>query len=152
MVDRDPMKIALIPAHVPHHWTLVAVFVKERTIRFFDSLPNRSGREEDEAGVREPLERILDLVWTNTKLGPPPRWKWISEKRASRQRNSYDCGAFTLADMASYIRSGQPSSWGQDEMVSWRAVILNLLDKSKHITYIPTPDGPADESNRIIVE
>ncbi|KIJ36263.1 hypothetical protein M422DRAFT_261408 [Sphaerobolus stellatus SS14] len=136
---RDTTKTVLIPAHVPAHWTLFAIFVEEGTIRFFDSLPNRSGADEDEAEVRKVLRKALDLVWTEYGAGrPQPRWRWIPEERRSRQTNSYDCGAFVLADMASLIHRREPSPWGQAEMKSWRSSIIDLVMDLEHVTYIPT--------------
>jgi len=41
--------------------------------------------------------------------------------------NNYDCSVFVLADMASWIRWGMPSTWCQDVMKPWRQSILELL-------------------------
>jgi len=53
-----------------------------------------------------------------------------------RQRNEYDCGAFVLGDMAAYIHSGCPSTWGQDAMPQWRRSIVELLTYLRNVRVV----------------
>ncbi|KIJ30560.1 hypothetical protein M422DRAFT_267904 [Sphaerobolus stellatus SS14] len=115
----------LIPAHVPAHWTLVVIDWFEKVIRFMNSLPNRIGAEADEERVQLEMWTLLRLVCIDFVQSD---WQWVSEQRPQRQRNSYDCGAFVLADITSYISRGEPSSLAQGDMKEWRAEVLRLLD------------------------
>jgi len=139
-----PNKLWLIPAHVPSHWTLVVINPASHSISFFDSLPKRIGADEDEALVRCQVLRVLQMVWENGG-GVSPDWAWTSEQRQSRQKNSYDCGAFTLADMAALMHDGVPSQWGQERMVEWREAIVKYLALLKDIIYVPEVAVSAQE-------
>ncbi|KIJ39698.1 hypothetical protein M422DRAFT_257522 [Sphaerobolus stellatus SS14] len=131
-------KVWVIPTHVPNHWTLVAVHVTEKTIRFYDSLPQRYGAVVDETRVGEEVTDVLNLAWQKAgKEGPMPKFKWISEERPARQVNGYNCGAFVLADIASYMRYGVPSDCGQDRMPAWRAAFVELLCALERVTAVP---------------
>ncbi|KIJ39769.1 hypothetical protein M422DRAFT_257363 [Sphaerobolus stellatus SS14] len=133
-------KIWLLPAHVPNHWTLVAIDFQQDSIRFHDSLPARIGAERDEKRVRGGVQELLRFVWSHKRPGEePPELKWVSELRGRRQKNGYDCGAFTLADMATYIRWGIASSWVQDDMKAWRASIVAFLSELPKVVRLVGP-------------
>lgn len=70
-----PKDIWLVPAHVPEHWTLVAILWKTRQIKFHDSLNRRVGAEEDEQRVEEEVRVLLSIVEPENCMG----WTWVSE-------------------------------------------------------------------------
>ncbi|KIJ40759.1 hypothetical protein M422DRAFT_780625 [Sphaerobolus stellatus SS14] len=102
----------VIPAHVPGHWTLVCLDLGKHIIAFHDSLPNMG---DDETNVKEEVLYLLDMVRKDDD-NVARLWEWRTEHRPQRQFNGYDCGAFALTDMASYINAGQPSTWDQEMM------------------------------------
>ncbi|KIJ32651.1 hypothetical protein M422DRAFT_52780 [Sphaerobolus stellatus SS14] len=123
-----PKRFWLLPAHVPSHWTLIVVDWPGKLLQLLDSLPNRLGADADEL----PCE---DFVLEE--------WRWEREQRPQRQNNSYDCGAFLLADMASYIGQGEQSAMTQSDMKNWRSEILSILDGLPGLDYlkvVPDPD------------
>ncbi|KIJ43325.1 hypothetical protein M422DRAFT_253525 [Sphaerobolus stellatus SS14] len=134
-----PRRFWVIPAHVPAHWTVVALDWKTLYIRYMHSLINRIGAEDDEGRVQEEVWYLLRLICENFVQDD---WQWISEQRPQRQRNSHDCGAFTLADAASYLARGEPSDLTQGDMNEWRTEIIRILDglAGLQFTIIPTND------------
>ncbi|KIJ23225.1 hypothetical protein M422DRAFT_56913 [Sphaerobolus stellatus SS14] len=122
-------------------------------IRFFDSLPMCHGAAQDEKSVKAQTEKLLDLVQVRSgQKWPFPTWAWISEERPERQRNGYDCGAFILADMRSYILDGIPSPWGQEKMPEWRAAIVELLHAMSSVRYVSSVQVSPREDAIIVDE
>ncbi|KIJ43250.1 hypothetical protein M422DRAFT_253455 [Sphaerobolus stellatus SS14] len=88
-------------------------------------MPRCLGAEEDEECVKDEVWNVLSLFWTGFNRDS---WSWISEERPQGQRNSYDCGAFTLGDMVSFIKDGVVSPLAQDNMKGWGWEIIRILD------------------------
>ncbi|KIJ48098.1 hypothetical protein M422DRAFT_248268 [Sphaerobolus stellatus SS14] len=116
-----PSGLCLIPVHVPGHWTLVCLDLGRRLIKFHDSLPHLSNYL---VRVKEEVYRLLDMV----SIREGKEWEWQGEQRPQRQFNNYDCGTFVLADMASYITTGECSTWDQAMMAPWRESIWQLME------------------------
>ncbi|KIJ39625.1 hypothetical protein M422DRAFT_257455 [Sphaerobolus stellatus SS14] len=124
--------LCLIPAHVPGHWTLLCLDLGQRLIRFHDSFPHGNYITK----VKEEVYGLLDMV--GVREGK--EWEWQGEQRPQRQFNTHDCGAFVLADMASYINTGQCSTWGQGMMGPWRDAIWELMEfLRKSARYVKPP-------------
>ncbi|KIJ25089.1 hypothetical protein M422DRAFT_273977 [Sphaerobolus stellatus SS14] len=126
----------VIPAHVPGHWTIVAIDWQCKSVHFMDSLPNRLGAEEDEQRVQDEVWLLLELVCEGFVQ---MEWEWISE-----QKNSYDCGAFVLADIASFFACGKPSTMQQDAMKEWRSALVSMLDMLPGLQFIRIETDPND--------
>ncbi|KIJ48221.1 hypothetical protein M422DRAFT_45443 [Sphaerobolus stellatus SS14] len=123
-----PKRYWVIPVHVPAHWTLVIIDWETNVVRYLDSMPRCLGAEEDGECVKDEAWNVLSLFWTGFNRDS---WSWISEER---QRNSYDCGAFTLGDMVSFIKDGVVSPLTQDNMKGWRREIIGILDSMPGLT------------------
>ena len=70
----------LVPAHVPVHWTLVAICWELTEIQFYDSLPECTSTTADEKVVQELIWVLLKVLVNHfgvilDLLG----WTWVSE-------------------------------------------------------------------------
>ena len=70
----------LVPAHVPDHWTLVAICWELAEIWFYDSLPERTSAMADEKVVQELIWVLLKVLVNHfgvilDLLG----WIWVSK-------------------------------------------------------------------------
>jgi sentrin-specific protease 1 len=111
------------------HWTLAVVFMKTRTIQYYDSL-GESGMSyllvllrylQDEYSDKRPLE---------FEMGPPESWDLVTcTAETPRQQNGYDCGVFAslFADWISVDRPlVQPS---EADMKRYRdRIALSILN------------------------
>ncbi|KIJ26858.1 hypothetical protein M422DRAFT_55331 [Sphaerobolus stellatus SS14] len=142
--QKDAKCYWLIPAHVPGHWTLLLVDWDLKDVQFMDSLPRRLGANNDEQRAQKELWVMLGMICEDFVQ---TQWQWINEEHAQQQSNSYDCGAFVLADMASYLADGVPSSMTQVEMRAWREKVITILDMLppllyQRMTVAISPDDP----------
>ncbi|KIJ38332.1 hypothetical protein M422DRAFT_258983 [Sphaerobolus stellatus SS14] len=132
----------LIPAHVLGHWTLVLIDWDHQHVHFMDSMNERLGVEEDKMRVQEEVWVLMQLIDDGFLKDA---WTWVSEQRPQCQTNSYDCGAFVLADMASYMATGMPSQMSQVHMRAWCHEIIGFVDSLPPLVYqkmIINPNAP----------
>ncbi|KIJ42045.1 hypothetical protein M422DRAFT_229336 [Sphaerobolus stellatus SS14] len=147
LVNITRSRVLLIPAFVPGHWTLVAIHWLDMTIRFYDSMPNRVDSEQDEQNVQEEVWALLRLMEEqHGRRFDAEAWNWISETRGARQTNGYDCGAFVLADMRTYFRTGRTENITQGQMVVWRQEIVDILQGLESVSYERMAPGDPGQS------
>jgi hypothetical protein len=73
-------RVWLVPAHVPDHWTLVAICWELAEIRFYDSLPERTSATADEKVVRELIWVLLKVLVNHFGvILDLSGWTWVSE-------------------------------------------------------------------------
>ena len=79
-----------VPIHSTNHWTLAVIFVKDRSIKYFDS----NGGHDN--GVLFDLEKYLKKEYSKTKLKELTKYTTEIVKETPRQSNDKDCGVFML--------------------------------------------------------
>ena len=106
----------LVPIHSPNHWTLAVIFVKDRTIKYFDS---NGGRDN---GVLFDLEKYLKREYSKTKVRELPKYKTEIVKDNPRQSNDKDCGVFMLC-AAEHISRNADLNFDSIHMIYYRKKI-----------------------------
>ena len=149
---------------IPQHWVLLEICWHHSQLRFYDSLPLRRSAAADESEVRMLACGLLQILHNCCKQEQIclSDWKWIGEmvshllwlyfpslmhymKRGSCQSNSFDCGAFVCADLASLVESGLPSEKREEDMLAWRNEVLVELTKCDIHTLTRNPPPPGTE-------
>ena len=121
------------------HWTSAAIFIKEKTIRYYDSMAGN--------GIAElrTLRKYLVDEWQDKKerhkldesTKPVPEdWKLeVTGRSVPQQHNGCDCGVFTCA-FAHCVCLGLPFDFSQSKMANFRRHIgLSILSNG-----VLTPD------------
>ncbi|KAI4652509.1 uncharacterized protein J4E79_008815 [Alternaria viburni] len=83
------------------HWRLLAVYPRERTIEYFDSM-GLDGQTYIDKLVKY-LEQELGEYWV------PSEWNKETGQRSEQQKNGSDCGVFTLLNALTLIRGDAPT-------------------------------------------
>ncbi|KAM9231029.1 sentrin-specific protease 2 [Leptosomus discolor] len=116
-IDLFKQDIVLVPVHLRAHWALVAIDMRKKTIRYFDSFGQNGG--EICATLFQYLQeehrekRRLDL--------PPSEWTLHSMEphEIPQQFNGSDCGVF-VCQYANHISRDQPLTFTQSHMPYFR--------------------------------
>ncbi|KIJ36845.1 hypothetical protein M422DRAFT_50826 [Sphaerobolus stellatus SS14] len=127
--------LVVLPVHVPAHWTLVCLDLGRRTIREVFHL----------------LDIVRDARGGTGWLREDWVWETEERQRPTRQFNSYDCGVFTLADMAEYLTVGRSSYFTQEMMPSWRAAIWELLEDLRNVRVVKPPRAESNDDERLCI-
>ncbi|XP_026711352.1 sentrin-specific protease 2 [Athene cunicularia] len=116
-VDLFKKDLIFVPIHLRHHWTLVVIDIRKKTIKYFDSI----GHKKDE--ICETLfyylqeesqqKRNLQLTFSEWTLHS------MEEHEIPQQENGSDCGVF-LCKYADYISRDKPITFTQDDMPYFR--------------------------------
>jgi hypothetical protein len=88
--------LILYPICDGHHWRLLAVRPKDRTIEVFDSLG--FGGDKYIAKLKEYLAAELGRAWVEDE------WTVLQPQRSARQKNASDCGVFTILNALALLR------------------------------------------------
>eukprot|EP00605_Chrysophyceae_sp_TOSAG23-4_P000671 GSChrysophyteH1.ASY1.ANO1.753.1 assembled CDS len=113
-IDIFDMKRVFIPINIQNsHWTLLVVFIEERTIQFFDSM-NGAGTHYLETIRRWLVDELQAKKGVQMN---PNEWKLVSrQKNVPQQGNGYDCGVFSCI-CADYISDDLPiECYSQQDM------------------------------------
>ncbi|KAI4902375.1 hypothetical protein NFI96_018845 [Prochilodus magdalenae] len=124
-VDLFLYDIILIPLHLGVHWSLVAVDLRTKSVRSYDSMGQRHDdicnlilmymKEEYKVKKGKDLEV---LKWTVTSM---------RANEVPQQKNGSDCGVF-VCKYADYIARGRPFTFRQCHMPYFRkAMIWEIL-------------------------
>jgi sentrin-specific protease 1 len=109
-----------MPVCQGHHWTLIAVEPRKRTISHFDSL-NPSGSDE---------KRFLTKEWIKAVLGDAyveEDWQFVKHA-APRQTNGWDCGVHTVLNGLCLGLGIDPSTaYGSEELPELRKQLAAML-------------------------
>lgn len=104
-------QILLFPICDNQHWRLLVIKPQERLIEYYDSLN----------GDGTPYTKVA-LDYLQMELGPyyvATEWTVVSEQRSSRQKNSSDCGIFTVLNALVLLRGEEHnrvvSTWGMED-------------------------------------
>ncbi|TFK61292.1 hypothetical protein BDN72DRAFT_863712 [Pluteus cervinus] len=108
--ERD---VWILPVHRPDqvHWVCCAIYPKERRISLFDSLGSREGWSHDVQDSITLVRRISSLAQLNgypieASVGDNTNQSWTVRliSTETQQHNSFDCGVWVLAFIASLLR------------------------------------------------
>ncbi|KAI4945019.1 hypothetical protein J4E91_008364 [Alternaria rosae] len=94
-------QLILYPICDKGHWRLLAVYPKERTIEYFDSMGLPGQKYIDK--LVEYLKQELGEHWV------PEEWSKETGQRSEQQKNGSDCGVFTLLNALTLIRGDAPT-------------------------------------------
>ncbi|XP_066050277.1 sentrin-specific protease 2 isoform X2 [Chamaea fasciata] len=116
-VDIFKHDIILVPIHLRSHWTLLVVDLREKTIRYFDSLGQKGDHIcktilkylEEESRARRNIE-LTASEWTLHSMG---------SQEIPQQNNGSDCGVFACK-FADFISRDKPIIFTSEHMPSFR--------------------------------
>jgi len=119
--------ILFVPIHLEDHWALIVVYMKKKTILYYDSL----------GSVNDPvLETILEYLaqehldkhQVKLEIG---EWTLKNMKNESpQQHKSNDCGVF-ICQTIEFLSRGAPLDFSQADMLMLRQrMILELFNKA----------------------
>ena len=141
------MEILFIPVNVTNsHWFLIVVWMKQKTIQIFESIPRlRSKRQMYADIVRKWIfaeavsrlgEEMAEELWSLDD------WKVDFKNDAPYQENGYDCGVFVIMNV-DFLMSGIPySKLLQCDMEIYRSLIAShLIRNAVHYSFFKsTPE------------
>lgn len=119
-VDLFSYDVIPVPVHVSGiHWCMAIVNLKEKYIRYFDSMGQPNKR------VLEALEGYLKEESLDKKKTEFPMDGWVKESVADcpRQMNGSDCGVFSCM-FAEYVTRGHRINFSQDNMPYFRQKMI----------------------------
>ncbi|NXO30975.1 SENP2 protease, partial [Cisticola juncidis] len=116
-VDIFQHDIILVPIHLRTHWTLLVVDLREKTIKYFDSLGQRGDHIcktilkylEEESRERRSIE-LTAFEWTLHSMGT---------QEIPQQNNGHDCGVF-VCKFADFISRDKPIIFTPEHMPYFR--------------------------------
>lgn len=103
--------IIFFPTNVNHHWILITVKTKNKSIECYDTYHNSHYE------LMELIKNFL-INWETNYNQPPSKWT-ISYKKTPLQTNNYDCGPWVL-EMGKCIALNIPITFNQHQMPSIR--------------------------------
>ncbi|KAL1798600.1 hypothetical protein ACET3X_002637 [Alternaria dauci] len=106
-------ELILYPICDKGHWRLLAVYPRERSIEYFDSMGLDGQKYIDR--LVEYLKQELGEHWI------PEEWSKETAQRSGQQLNGSDCGVFTLMNALALIRGDAPD----------RVVATNGMDDAR---------------------
>ncbi|KAL7675574.1 hypothetical protein ACOME3_001841 [Neoechinorhynchus agilis] len=121
-VDIFSYDILFIPVHQNSHWTLVSVHLKEKEIRYYDSLGTKSNNVSILNTIYKYLETEHEARMNGEVLGS---YGWVKAPMpCPRQDNCDDCGVF-LCQVAERVARNAPITFvGQNT----GALVRNVSD------------------------
>ena len=125
--------ILLIPIHTPTgvgHWSMVAVYVRKKQLKYYDSLS--SGAES----CLQILMEYLKLEHQMKKNSPldATNWSQVIERALPRQLNSYDCGVF-CCKYGDFIATKSPLHFQQSDIPYFRKLMIYEVVKGSLWTF-----------------
>ena len=125
-VDVFAHDFLLVPVHRGMHWCMAIIDMKEKVVRYYDSMNGR-------------YQRCLDLLLTYLQKESLDKKKqafdtsgWEKEHAEDipQQNNGSDCGMFACM-YAEYISRGAPITFTQDDMPYFRRKVVYEILKVK---------------------
>ena len=105
----------LIPVCHSQHWSLVAIKIKERRVRYFDSMGKSANSKTRNEMLKSFVSTILSQENKEKNLKfIPTEWLFRAESNVPQQTNAYDCGLFTC----NFARSIILETWSSSENYS----------------------------------
>ena len=137
-VDLFKCRLALLPIHLPGHWTLAAVRFDERTVHYYDSLYS-------------PGDEYMKTVWMflqdhykNSGRGKMSqeeknKWRFINHPECPQQQNGYDCGVFVCC-FSLCLTFGLPlDTFQQDDIRFFRRHMALSIQKGMLDNFLTYP-------------
>ena len=124
-VDLFHYDMILVPIHLPDHWTLGVIQVKNKTIKYYDSLKGRGN------AVLLNLEQYMFKEHLARKK--PLRGKYKRETATdnpTQSASSLDCGLF-VSVYAEHISRNAPLAFDQIDMNYYRYLVAFAILKCK---------------------
>jgi len=131
-VDLYGKRLVVVPINVGNlHWTLAAVYMEQKTVRYYDSM---GGSGSGLVYLRALLRYLGDEH--QDKKGVPfdsAGWTMVPTTRNTPQQlNGFDCGVFA-SYCAHYVSLGAKPSFSQQHMPHLRRrMMADILDKKIH--------------------
>lgn len=114
-IDIFSYDIITVPVHKPNHWCMAIINLKEKTIKYYDSM----GAPNDIVlNVLEEYLKAESLYKKQTQLDTSD-WKKENVQNIPRQENTSDCGVFSCM-YAEFITRGRPITFTQHNMEYFR--------------------------------
>ncbi|KAH8291177.1 hypothetical protein KR054_009564, partial [Drosophila jambulina] len=126
-VDLFSKEIIPVPVHYngnPSHWSMAIIHMRDKTIRFYDSLG------QGNPAVLAALEAYLQKESLDKRHQPfdTSDFKVEKVKNVPRQYNGNDCGVFCCM-FAEFVTRNAPLTFTQDHMAALRKrMILEIAD------------------------
>ncbi|XP_072496507.1 sentrin-specific protease 2 [Notamacropus eugenii] len=116
-VDLFEQELILVPIHRRVHWSLVVIDMRKKTIRYLDSMGQKSHRIcnlmlhylQEESKTKRSRE-LVSAEWTLESAKP---------YEIPQQSNGSDCGMFTCK-YADYLSQDKPITFTQNQMPHFR--------------------------------
>ncbi|KAJ5106803.1 hypothetical protein N7456_003478 [Penicillium angulare] len=122
--------MVFVPVHEASHWTLMVVRPMDRTIEYFDSLPNR--------GISSKVNTIKK--WLGGELGAKfvdDEWSVLSSA-SSQQDNGSDCGVFLLTNAKAIALNIEPTAFGANDTTLLRQkIVAEIMNGGLHGDFSP---------------
>ncbi|NXR58250.1 SENP2 protease, partial [Rhadina sibilatrix] len=120
-VDIFKHDIIFVPVHLRAHWTLLVVDLREKTIKYFDSLGQKGDHIcesilkylEEESRQKRKIE-LTASEWTLHSMGT---------QEIPQQNNGSDCGVF-VCKFADFISRDKPITFTSEHMPSFRRKLV----------------------------
>ena len=122
----------LVPICHFDHWSLVNIHVKDKKVRYFDSLVSLKTNDERKKVIKEFISKII--VHDSSKINFTTdilEWGFRVESMLPQQTNNYDCGIFIclFAKIISYNLKISPSQFLNEYISEYRLRILEEIRK-----------------------
>ena len=102
-VDIFSLDMVIVPIHLPNHWTLAVINIKEHRLEYYDSMSK--GYNET---VLLSLKHYVKEEYKDNKQASSydmSKWEFYRVENLPKQSNSYDCGVFAMT-FAEHISRG----------------------------------------------
>ncbi|XP_063707702.1 sentrin-specific protease 1-like [Culicoides brevitarsis] len=129
-VDLFSYDLIPVPVHVGGaHWCMAIIRMKEKIIRYYDSMGNPNQQ------VLDALERyLIDESMDKRKIAlDTSDWKKESIRDCPQQRNGSDCGVFSCMN-AEHLTRNAPLKFSQNEMPYFRQKMVLEIATGKLLT------------------
>jgi Ulp1 family protease len=132
LTSLDKLDSLFIPVHHEYHFFLMVYNFKAKTIKYYDSMFNEA-RGNDFSQIL--LKYIIDLYgFYKMEISKDEIFIDISNYGIPQQRNSFDCGVFTILFMDLLIDNIDFKKFSNNHIGSFREMILLNLYRNK-LTY-----------------
>ena len=118
-----------VPVHLDVHWCLAVINLKEKTVKFFDSLPGHYKKK-----YLEVLRKYIEQEHMDKKKTPfdTSDFELENVKDIPRQMNGSDCGMFTLK-YSEYLSRNASITFTQEDMPYYRQRMVYEIVNNKII-------------------
>ena len=126
-LDLFTFDMIIIPVHLDIHWCLAVVNLKEKTVKFYDSLPGHYKKK-----YLEVLRKYIEQEHMDKKKAPfdTKDFKLENVKDIPLQKNGYDCGVFILK-YSEWLSRDAIITFTQEDMPYYRAILIYEIVNNK---------------------